>query len=95
MEERQDIINVVGVIPARYSSSRFEGKVLAEILGKPMIQHVWEHAQEALLLNDLIIARAVVLSGIIRITFAKASLASPFKGTPVCVSQKLIIFSPI
>lgn len=32
------------VIPARYASSRFPGKPLASILGKPMIQHVWERA---------------------------------------------------
>ena len=49
-------MNVVGIIPARYSSSRFEGKVLADILGKPMIQHVWERAKQAFLLDDLIIA---------------------------------------
>ena len=49
-------MNVIGVIPARYQSSRFEGKVLADILGKPMIQHVWEQAKQALLLDDLIIA---------------------------------------
>ena len=49
-------MDVIGVIPARYGSSRFEGKVLADILGKPMIQHVWETAQKAKLLNDLIIA---------------------------------------
>jgi 3-deoxy-manno-octulosonate cytidylyltransferase (CMP-KDO synthetase) len=30
------------VIPARYASSRFPGKPLADILGKPMIRHVWE-----------------------------------------------------
>ncbi len=49
-------MNVIGVIPARYSSVRFEGKVLADILGKPMIQHVWERAKQSLLLDDLIIA---------------------------------------
>lgn len=49
-------MNVIGVIPARYSSTRFEGKVLADIMGKPMIQHVWERAKEAFLLDDLIIA---------------------------------------
>jgi 3-deoxy-manno-octulosonate cytidylyltransferase (CMP-KDO synthetase) len=48
--------DVIGVIPARYSSTRFEGKVLADIGGKPMIQHVWERAKQALLLDDLIIA---------------------------------------
>ncbi len=49
-------MDVIGVIPARYYSSRFEGKVLADILGKPMIQHVWERAKQALLLDDLLIA---------------------------------------
>jgi 3-deoxy-manno-octulosonate cytidylyltransferase (CMP-KDO synthetase) len=49
-------MDVIGVIPARYSSVRFEGKVLADILGKPMIQHVWERAGQALTLDDLIIA---------------------------------------
>ena len=49
-------MDVIGVIPARYSSTRFEGKVLAKILGKPMIQHVWERAKLARLLDDVIIA---------------------------------------
>ena len=49
-------MEVIGVIPARYSSTRFTGKVLADILGKPMIQHVWERAKQSLLLEDLIIA---------------------------------------
>lgn len=49
-------MDIIGVIPARYSSTRFEGKVLADILGKPMIQHVWERAKQAKTLNDLIIA---------------------------------------
>ncbi|PIP20073.1 MAG: 3-deoxy-manno-octulosonate cytidylyltransferase [Candidatus Omnitrophica bacterium CG23_combo_of_CG06-09_8_20_14_all_40_11] len=49
-------MDVIGIIPARYSSTRFQGKVLADILGKPMIQHVWERAKQALLLEDLIIA---------------------------------------
>jgi len=49
-------MDVIGVIPARYSSVRFEGKVLVDILGKPMIQHVWERAKQALVLDDLIIA---------------------------------------
>ena len=33
------------VIPARYGSSRFPGKVLAQLAGKPMIQHVFERAK--------------------------------------------------
>lgn len=35
------------LIPARYQSSRFPGKPLCDIHGKPMIQHVWEKCQEA------------------------------------------------
>ncbi|ELA9322469.1 3-deoxy-manno-octulosonate cytidylyltransferase [Vibrio parahaemolyticus] len=34
--------NFAVVIPARYESSRFPGKPLVDICGKPMIQHVWE-----------------------------------------------------
>lgn len=49
-------MDVIGVIPARYSSSRFAGKVLADINGRPMIQHVWERARQALVLDDIIIA---------------------------------------
>jgi 3-deoxy-manno-octulosonate cytidylyltransferase (CMP-KDO synthetase) len=49
-------MDVIGVIPARYSSARFQGKILADILGKPMVWHVWERAKEALVLDDLIIA---------------------------------------
>jgi len=49
-------MDVIGVIPARYSSTRFEGKVLIDILGKPMIQHVWERAKQALVLDDVLIA---------------------------------------
>jgi 3-deoxy-manno-octulosonate cytidylyltransferase (CMP-KDO synthetase) len=33
-------MKVIGVIPARYKSTRLEGKPLADIHGKPMIQHV-------------------------------------------------------
>lgn len=49
-------MDVIGVIPARYSSTRFAGKVLADISGKPMLERVWERAKKSLLLDDLIIA---------------------------------------
>lgn len=49
-------MEIIGIIPARYSSSRLEGKVLAEIAGKPMIRHVWERARRAKLLDDLLVA---------------------------------------
>jgi len=46
----------VGIIPARYASSRFEGKALADILGKPMIQHVYERACKSKMLSQVIVA---------------------------------------
>lgn len=48
--------NVVAVIPARYASSRLPGKPLAEINGKPMIQHVVERVRQAKLVRDVIVA---------------------------------------
>lgn len=41
-------LKFVGIIPARYASSRFPGKPLADIFGKPMIQHVYERASQVL-----------------------------------------------
>lgn len=45
-----------GVIPARYGSTRFPGKPLALILGKPMIQMVYERAKRARFLERVIVA---------------------------------------
>ncbi|XP_074311086.1 3-deoxy-manno-octulosonate cytidylyltransferase, mitochondrial-like [Silene latifolia] len=47
---------VVGIIPARYASSRFEGKPLVDILGKPMIQRTWERAKLASMLDQVVVA---------------------------------------
>lgn len=50
------MMEAIGVIPARYGSTRFEGKLLKDLCGKPVIQHVYERAKKARLLNDLIVA---------------------------------------
>ena len=47
---------VLGVIPARYGASRFPGKPLALLWGKPMLQHVWERARAARGLDELVVA---------------------------------------
>lgn len=47
---------VLGVIPARYGASRFPGKPLATLWGKPMLQHVWERARAARGLDELVVA---------------------------------------
>lgn len=49
-------MEALGVIPARWGSTRFEGKVLKDLCGKPVIQHVYERAKKARLLDDLIVA---------------------------------------
>jgi 3-deoxy-manno-octulosonate cytidylyltransferase (CMP-KDO synthetase) len=49
-------MSVVAVIPARYGSTRLPGKPLAIIGGKPMIQHVYENASKAKLLDQIIVA---------------------------------------
>ena len=47
---------VIGVIPVRYASTRFPGKPLADIFGKPMIQRVYENSMKSKLINEIIIA---------------------------------------
>ena len=49
-------MNVIGVIPARYDSSRFPGKPLVDIGGKSMIQRVYEQCSKSTSLNKLIVA---------------------------------------
>ena len=46
----------IGVIPARFDSKRLPGKPLALIDNKPLIQHVWQRAKMATLLDDVIVA---------------------------------------
>ena len=47
---------VICIIPARYGSTRFPGKVIAKIFGKPMVQYVWEKAIKSKFIDRTIIA---------------------------------------
>ena len=47
---------ILGIIPARYASSRFPGKPLIDILGKSMIQRVYEQAKKSSGLTDVVVA---------------------------------------
>ena len=49
-------MNIIGIIPARHASTRFPGKPLHPIAGKPLVQHVVERCREAKLLSDVIVA---------------------------------------
>jgi 3-deoxy-manno-octulosonate cytidylyltransferase (CMP-KDO synthetase) len=48
--------DALGVVPARYASTRYPGKPLVAIAGKPMIQHVWERARAARRLGAVVVA---------------------------------------
>lgn len=49
-------MKVIGIIPARYASTRFPGKPLIDIRGKSMIQRVYEQANKCKALNDVFVA---------------------------------------
>src|SRR5688500_7183792 len=54
--DAQTVMKLIGVIPARYASTRFPGKPLALIAGKPLLQHVIERCKGARFLDEVIVA---------------------------------------
>lgn len=49
-------MNIIGIIPSRFASSRFPGKPLIDLAGKTMIQRVYEQASKSKLLSKVIVA---------------------------------------
>jgi 3-deoxy-manno-octulosonate cytidylyltransferase (CMP-KDO synthetase) len=49
-------MNILGIIPARYASTRFPGKPIHPVAGKPLIQHVVEQCRRARSLAEVIVA---------------------------------------
>lgn len=49
-------MKAIGIIPARWQASRLPGKPLATIAGRPMIQHVYERACQAVALSQVLVA---------------------------------------
>jgi 3-deoxy-manno-octulosonate cytidylyltransferase (CMP-KDO synthetase) len=49
-------LKCIAIIPARFASTRFPGKPIVEIAGKPMIQHVYERVSRARLISEVIVA---------------------------------------
>lgn len=54
--ESAERAKILAVIPARYASTRFPGKVLAEIEGKPLVWHVHERTRQARLVTETVVA---------------------------------------
>lgn len=74
---REPPSKILGIIPARYASTRFPGKPLALITGKPLIQRVVEQCRKAPALSDVIVATdderiAVVAKQFCRVEMTRA-----------------------
>ncbi len=71
-------MSAIAIIPARWGSTRFPGKILHPILGKPLIQHVWERCQKAKSVSQTIIATDDIRIAEAAFNFgAEVSLTSP------------------
>jgi len=69
---------VVAIIPARWASTRFPGKPLALLSGKPLVQHVWERVSRAKKVDRIIVATDDMRIAEVAFTFgAEVALTSP------------------
>ncbi len=74
-------MNILGIVPARFASTRFPGKPLHVIAGKPLIQHVVEQCKKARSLSEIIVATddariAAVAKEFCRVEMTRADHAS-------------------
>ena len=70
-------MKILGIIPARYASTRFPGKPLALIAGKPLIQHVVERCQESRILQEVIVATDDTRIWEVAQNFCRAEMTGP------------------
>jgi 3-deoxy-manno-octulosonate cytidylyltransferase (CMP-KDO synthetase) len=70
-------MKIVGIIPARYGSTRFPGKPLALIAGVPLIQHVVERCQQSRSLSEVIVATDDSRIWEVAQQFCRAEMTSP------------------
>lgn len=70
-------MKIIGIIPARYASTRFPGKPLALIAGKPLIQHVVEQCEQAGSLTEVIVATDDTRIWEVAQNFCRAEMTSP------------------
>src|ERR1017187_7172880 len=74
---KRSAMKVIGIIPARYSSTRFPGKPLALIAGKPLIRHVVERCQQAKSLAEVIVATDDTRIWEVAQGFCRAEMTAP------------------
>ena len=70
-------MKIVGIVPARYASTRFPGKPLALIAGKPLIQHVVERCEQARSLSEVIVATDDTRIWEVAQNFCRAEMTAP------------------
>jgi 3-deoxy-manno-octulosonate cytidylyltransferase (CMP-KDO synthetase) len=70
-------MKIIGIIPARYASTRFPGKPLALIAGKPLIQHVVERCQRAKSLSEVFVATDDTRIWEVAQNFCQVEMTSP------------------
>jgi 3-deoxy-manno-octulosonate cytidylyltransferase (CMP-KDO synthetase) len=70
-------MKIVGIIPARYGSTRFPGKPLALIAGKPLIQHVVEQCQKSQALSEVVVATDDTRIWEVAQNFCRAEMTAP------------------
>ena len=70
-------VKIVGIIPARFASTRFPGKPLALIAGKPLLQRVVEQCQRAKSLGEVIVATDDERIGAVARKFCRVELTRP------------------
>jgi 3-deoxy-manno-octulosonate cytidylyltransferase (CMP-KDO synthetase) len=77
MDFEKQSMNIIGIIPARYASTRFPAKPLALIAGKPLIQHVVEQCQKAGSLSEVIVATDDTRIWEVAQNFCRVEMTSP------------------
>jgi 3-deoxy-manno-octulosonate cytidylyltransferase (CMP-KDO synthetase) len=70
-------MHLIGIIPARYGSTRFPGKPLVPIAGKPLLQHVVEQCHKAWTLGEVIVATDDARIAEVASRFARVELTAP------------------
>jgi 3-deoxy-manno-octulosonate cytidylyltransferase (CMP-KDO synthetase) len=70
-------MKIIGVIPARYGSTRFPGKPLVAVAGKPLIQHVVERCKGARSLQEVIVATDDQRIRDVAVQFCRVEMTSP------------------
>jgi 3-deoxy-manno-octulosonate cytidylyltransferase (CMP-KDO synthetase) len=71
------LVKAVGIIPARHASTRFPGKPLAVVAGKPLIQRVVERCQHAASLTEVIVATDDPRIREVAARFCRVEMTSP------------------